>query len=165
MPSIPSIEPHGDSTVKVSAFPSDPGPAAWNALLTEVSPRPALQGDREAHWVVIGAGFTGLTAARRLAELHPHDDIVVLEARSIAEGPAGRNSGFMIDLPHVLTSSDYSGNADKDLSDIRLNRAGIQYALDAKAQYQLSDEAIVLSGKVNGAITTKGVQHNHDRLC
>ncbi|MCA9772984.1 MAG: FAD-dependent oxidoreductase, partial [Myxococcales bacterium] len=49
---------------------------------------------------IIGAGFAGLAAARRLAQLRPQDTVVILEARAVAEGPAGRNSGFMIDLPH-----------------------------------------------------------------
>jgi len=113
-------------------MPCDPGPAAF-----------------------IGAGFTGLSCARRLAELHPGDNIVVLEATQIANGPAGRNSGFMIDVPHVLTTSDYAGIAEKDQRDIRLNRAGIDYALDAKAAYNMPDEAATRSGKINGSITSQ----------
>jgi glycine/D-amino acid oxidase-like deaminating enzyme len=37
---------------------------------------------------------------------------VLLEAGRVAEGAAGRNSGFMIDLPHELTSEDYAGAGD-----------------------------------------------------
>ncbi len=67
----------------------------------------------------------------------------------------------MIDLPHDLTSSDYSSRADKDQRHTRLNRAGIDYALDAKTAYDMPDEAIVRSGKVNGAVTDRGVAHNN----
>ena len=49
--------------------------------------------------VVIGAGYTGLAAARRLAELQPQEPILVLDASSAGEGSAGRNSGFLINLP------------------------------------------------------------------
>jgi len=146
--------------MKVTSFPSDPGPAAWNALLPAAKPREALDDHESADWLIIGAGFAGLSAARRLSELHPGDRIVVLEARQIASGPAGRNSGFMIDLPHVLTAKDYTGDIDKDTADIRLNRAGIDYALDAKEAYGMSDEAISLCGKVNSAVTGRGVEHN-----
>jgi len=110
--------------------------------------------------MVIGAGFAGLSAARRLAELHPTDRIVVLDACRVAEGPSGRNSGFMIDVPHDLSSDDYGGNTENDHRQIRLNRAAIDYAMQAKEQWQMSDEAIVASGKINGAITARGVAHN-----
>jgi len=131
----------------VRRLPKDPGPAAWNALLPSAALRPVLKEHAKADWLVIGAGFTGLSA-------------VVLDATTIADGPAGRNSGFMIDLPHDLTSSDYRGSADKDQRDTRLSRAGISYALDAKSTYGMSDEAIVLSGKINGAVSARGVTHN-----
>jgi len=148
--------------MNVRRLPKDPGPAAWNAILPSKPLRPSLTDKTNADWLIIGAGFAGLSAARRLAELHPGDRIVVLDATVIADGPAGRNSGFMIDLPHDLTSSDYRGNTAKDQRDTRLNRAGIAYAMDAKASYGMSDEAIVLSGKINGAITEKGAAHNDD---
>jgi len=146
--------------MKVSALPSDPGPAAWNELLPPAPLRESLNSTQQADWLVIGAGFTGLTAARRLAELHPNDRIVVLDAKRVADGPAGRNSGFMIDVPHVLTASDYSGDINNDHREIRLNRAGIAYATEIKQHYGMSDEALSLTGKINGAITQRGVDHN-----
>jgi len=146
--------------LKVSRMPMDPGPAAWDSLLSEEKSREVLDESTVADWIVVGAGFAGLSAARRLAELHPGDRVVVLEASRIAQGPAGRNSGFMIDVPHDLTASDYAGDTTKDSRLIRLNRAGIDYALDAKSAYGMSDEALSLCGKINGAITSRGVEHN-----
>jgi len=146
--------------MKVTRMPIDPGPAAWNALLPELTRRASLDQSIHADWLVIGAGFAGLSAARRLSELHPDESIIVLEAAQVATGPTGRNSGFMIDVPHDLTSSDYSGSTDKDERLIRLNRAGIEYALDAKLAYAMSDESLAICGKVNGAITSRGIKHN-----
>lgn len=147
--------------MKVSRMPHDPGPAAWNSLLPPVKAEPNLTDNVKADFLVIGGGFAGLSAARRLRELCPTQRIVLLEATRIAEGPAGRNSGFMIDVPHDLASDDYGGNAVLDRRDTILNRAGIAYALDAKERYGMSDEAIVVSGKINGAVTERGVNHNH----
>jgi glycine/D-amino acid oxidase-like deaminating enzyme len=144
----------------VSRFPNDPGPAAWNAILPVATPRAKLCENIDSDWLVIGAGFAGLSAARRLSELCHGQSITVLDASRIAEGPAGRNSGFMIDVPHDLSSDDYGGNASKDQRDTQLNRAGIAYALDAKASYGMSDEAINVCGKINGAITARGITHN-----
>ena len=146
--------------MQVRRFPCDPGPAAWNAILPSEPVRETLKSTLNADWLVIGAGFTGLSAARRLSELHPNDRVVVLDASRVAEGPAGRNSGFMIDVPHDLTSSDYSGNTESNLREIRLNRAGIDYAKDASDAYAMSYEAFRLSGKINGAITPRGFEHN-----
>jgi glycine/D-amino acid oxidase-like deaminating enzyme len=75
-------------------FPDYPDRCGWNAMLPPRAARPALQGDRRADFAVIGAGFTGLAAARRLAELHPQARIAVLEATEVGEGSSGRNSGF-----------------------------------------------------------------------
>ena len=100
--------------MKVTRLPVDPGPAAWNRLLPPPDACAPLDQARTADWLVIGAGFAGLSAAYRLAQLHPNDRIVVLEAARVADGPAGRNSGFMIDLPHDLASENYGGALDAD---------------------------------------------------
>jgi len=66
----------------------------------------------------------------------------------------------MIDVPHDLSSDDYGGNTNNDHRDIQLNRAGIDYALAIKEAYGMTDEAILVSGKINGAITSRGASHN-----
>lgn len=146
--------------MKVTRQPMDPGPAGWNAILPQQSEYPELADAQSADWLVVGAGFAGLAAARRLKQLHPRDSIVVLEARRVAHGPAGRNSGFMIDLPHNLTSDDYGGALEADRTHARLNRAAIDFNAEAAAEYGLSDEAFCRPGKTNAAATEKGMAHN-----
>ncbi|MCB1884122.1 MAG: FAD-dependent oxidoreductase [Geminicoccaceae bacterium] len=111
---------------------------------------------------MIGAGFAGLAAVRRLKRLRPEDSIAVLEARRVAEGPGGRNSGFMIDLPHDLASDDYGGNLEHDRKQTRMNRAAIDFAADAARECGLDEEAFARSGKTNAAATGKGLKHNAD---
>jgi glycine/D-amino acid oxidase-like deaminating enzyme len=103
------------------------GPAAWNEILGPGPPALPLEGAMTADVVIVGAGFAGLSAARRLRQLEPRARIVVLEAGRVAEGAAGRNSGFMIDLPHDLASEDYAGRGD-DRAMIALNRQAIGFA-------------------------------------
>jgi len=86
----------------------------------------------------------------------------VLEARRVAEGPAGRNSGFMIDLPHNLASKDYAGNREADSKQIAMNREAIAFAAETAAELGMSDEAFIQSGKINAAATLKGDVHNFD---
>ncbi|HEX4499522.1 MAG TPA: FAD-dependent oxidoreductase, partial [Thermoanaerobaculia bacterium] len=51
---------------------------------------------------MIGAGFTGLACARRLAELRPEWRIIVLDAHRAGEGASGRSSGFVVDRAHFV---------------------------------------------------------------
>jgi len=146
--------------VAVTRLPRDPGPTGWNKLLASPQPATPLAGKITADWLVIGAGFAGLAAAHRLSKKAKGDKIVVLDAVRIGDGPAGRNSGFMIDLPHDLTSADYGGALDADVAQTQDNRLGITHAREMSNEYGLSAEAFVMSGKINGAATTKGHAHN-----
>ncbi|WP_299141576.1 FAD-binding oxidoreductase [uncultured Tateyamaria sp.] len=140
-------------------LPSHRGPAAWAEILGPGARYPRLEGDLTADVVVIGAGFAGLSAARRVLQLRPDARVVVLEAGRIAEGAAGRNSGFMIDLPHDLASEDYAGAGD-DRTLTRLNRAAIAFGQEAVAEYGLPRDVFDPAGKVNGAATAQGDAHN-----
>src|SRR5210317_105788 len=105
-------------------LPVHRGSAAWNAILEPQSDPEPLEAERTADVVIVGAGFAGLSAARRLMQVDPSLKVVVLEAGRLAESSCGRNSGFMIDLPHELTSEDYAGAGD-DRVMIALNRQAI----------------------------------------
>lgn len=142
--------------ITVKRLPRDPGPAAWNALLPSLGPARQLDEVRTADWLIIGAGWAGLAAARRLLQLRPHDRIALLEASRVGEGPAGRNSGFMIDLPHNLDSDDYNGAVARDRQQITMNRAAIAFAAEAAEELGMSAEAFSRTGKVNAAGTEKG---------
>lgn len=150
------------SRVVVKKLPVDPGPAAWNSILPAARPVQSLAEDITADWVVVGAGFAGLAAARRLAQLCPTDRVVVLEARRVAEGPAGRNSGFMIDLPHDLASEDYGGALAHDLTLTADNRHAIAFAADMAREFDLGKDVFAQCGKINGAATAKGDAHNRE---
>ena len=146
--------------MKVTRLPKDPGPAAWNRLLPDAAPATPLEGNITANWLIIGAGFAGLAAAHRLSKQAPGERIVLLDAVRVGDGPAGRNSGFMIDLPHDLTSADYGGALEADRAQTQDNRLGIAHAQEMAQDYGLSDEAFTISGKINGAATAKGHAHN-----
>lgn len=146
-------------TIKVRRLPKDTGPAAWNAILSPAPSYPQVEQDMDADWVVVGGGFAGLAAARRLSELVPGERIVVLEAGRLAEGPAGRNSGFMIDLPHELNSETYAGAQEADLKQIRMNRLAIEYARKTALAAGMPKAVFDPCGKVTGAATDKGEHH------
>ncbi len=65
----------------------------WAA--TAVAPEfPQIDEDVAADVAIVGAGFTGLSAALHLAEAGV--GVVVLEARQIGWGASGRNGGFVV---------------------------------------------------------------------
>lgn len=113
--------------LKCNLLPQDDGRCGWYETLPEPPPSVPLKGEVKADWVVLGAGLAGLAAARRLAELQPNAAIALVDARRVGFGAAGRNSGFMIDLPHDLNSHDYTGDRSRDLEQIRLNRGAIDH--------------------------------------
>lgn len=147
------------STVNVKRLPVDAGRSGWYEVLPEPSRPKILKNRIRADWLIVGAGFAGLTAAHRLHQLQTGDNIVLLDAGRIGEGPAGRNSGFMIDLPHDLASDDYSGTAQSDKDEIHLNRSAIDFARSMAAEYQLADEIFNQCGKINVAASNKGARH------
>lgn len=147
----------------IARLPIDPGRSGWQALTQRRLPIQKVDRDLTADWLVVGAGFAGLTAAHRLSELRQGDKIVVVDAKQIAEGPAGRNSGFMIDLPHNLTSGEYSpGAVDESTREIAQNRHAITYASTLAAQYGMDRSIFDPSGKINAASTSRGEKLNAD---
>ena len=146
--------------MKVTTLPYDPGPAVWQYLNGKAPVYPLLDEEIVVDFAIVGAGFAGLSAARRLRQLEPHSRIAVIEARGICDGSSGRNSGFMIDLPHNLDSKDYVGKLESDRKQIELNREAIEFAAEIADEYLMPSEAFDISGKVNAAATEAGVKHN-----
>lgn len=149
------------STHAIKRLPVDTGVSGWEAISTRSMPLRMLDGDITADWLVIGAGFAGLSAARRLAQLRPGDSIVVMDAHEVAKGPAGRNSGFMIDVPHSLSSGEYSVAGESATAlEISQNRFAIRFAADAAREYGMTTDTFDPSGKINAAATERGLKLN-----
>ena len=67
-------------------------PPSWYAATAVAAPdRPALMGDRRADVCIVGAGYTGLSAALHLARAGL--SVVVLDAHRAGWGASGRNGG------------------------------------------------------------------------
>lgn len=149
------------STHTIKRLPVDTGVSGWEAISTRTAPVRQLDGRVSADWLIIGAGFAGLSAARRLSQLHPGDSIAVVDAHEVAKGPAGRNSGFMIDVPHSLSSGEYSvAGESATAQEIAQNRFAIAFAADVAREYGLSAQTFDPSGKINAAATERGMKLN-----
>ena len=108
----------------------------WVEMLPERQPCPVLHSEYRAKWVVIGAGFTGLSCARRLSQLHPNDEIIIIDARQVGQAASGRNSGFAVaisDFPKGRTSKD----VDKYQRLNRINQAGLKQLRDQVVEHSI----------------------------
>ena len=107
--------------IRARVLPRDDSTCGWLATLPPAPQGRRLAGDRDADFAVVGAGFTGLAAARRLAELEPASRVVVLEAQQAGAGASGRSSGFLVDIAYFTTRME----PDAAERHIRLSRRGI----------------------------------------
>jgi glycine/D-amino acid oxidase-like deaminating enzyme len=145
----------------IRRLPVDTGRSGWEAISHRSLPIRTLDKDVNADWLIVGAGFAGLSAAQRLTQLCPGERIVVLDARELAQGPAGRNSGFMIDVPHNLSSGEYSsGDARSTALEMAQNRLAIAFANAAATEYGMPVATFDPCGKINAAATERGLKLN-----
>ncbi|MGV2103785.1 NAD(P)/FAD-dependent oxidoreductase [Rhizobium sp. 21-4511-3d] len=148
-------------TSPVRRLPVENGVSGWEAISQRRFPLRKLDGNATADWLIIGAGFAGLSAARRLQMLRPGEKIILLDAGEIGKGTSGRNSGFMIDVPHNLSAGEYSSaGAEATRVEMAQNRSAIAFARQAADDYGMSNETFDPAGKINAAATSRGMKLN-----
>ena len=85
----------------------------------------SLQSNEDCEWLIIGAGYTGLSAARKLGQLYPNQKIILIDAQLAGEGASSRNSGYLVDttLNDGFTSNKELDNYKKksDIYDLGIN--------------------------------------------
>jgi glycine/D-amino acid oxidase-like deaminating enzyme len=84
------------STSGPPASPVSPNGAFWlEDTADDMTPRAPLEGPRTTDVAIVGAGFTGLWAARELLRRDPSLDVLVIEARTAGFGASGRNGAWL----------------------------------------------------------------------
>lgn len=134
----------------------DAAPSLWQATARPLRELPPLRGDAQADVVVIGAGYTGLSAAHHLAQsgLAP----IVLEANRPGWGASGRNGGvitakFRLSFPAI--AAGHGRDMAKRMYEIAHEATDIVSELvDA---HGIDDAGLTRSGQVKAA-------HNQETL-
>jgi len=131
-------------------------PSLWGATATPLRPFPALAGDAQADVVIIGAGYTGLSAAHHLAQSGLSS--IVLEANRPGWGASGRNGGvitakFRLSFPAIAAA--HGRPMAKRMYEIALEATDIVSEL--VGAYGIESAALTRSGQVKAA-------HNHETL-
>ena len=95
-----------------------------------------LRSNEDTDWLIVGAGYTGLSAARKLGQLLPNQKIILVDAQLAGEGASGRNSGYLVDttLNDGFTSNKELENYKKktDIYDL-----GIKVVKNFIKEYQV----------------------------
>ena len=69
----------------------------WIKNLNQRTNIQSLRGNEDCDWLIVGAGYTGLSAAKKLSELNPNKKIIIVDAQIAGEGASSRNSGYLVD--------------------------------------------------------------------
>ncbi|MDA8845246.1 FAD-binding oxidoreductase [Candidatus Pelagibacter bacterium] len=133
----------------------------------------SLHSNEDCDWLVIGAGYTGLSTARKLGQLYPNQKIIIVDAQLAGEGASSRNSGFLVDttLNDGFTSNKKLDNYKKkaDIYDlgIKVVKKFInEYQVDCDwnecgkyfASSKIEDEKILRN--FSNTLSKLGFEHN-----
>jgi glycine/D-amino acid oxidase-like deaminating enzyme len=103
---------------------------AWINELDKRTNIKTLNEDKSCDWLIIGAGYTGLSAARKLSELHPNQKITIVDAQLAGEGASGRNSGYLVD-----TTLNDGFTSNKELSNYKKKTDIYQLGIDVVKRF------------------------------
>jgi len=102
----------------------------WINQLSVRSNTQAVLKNEDCDWLIVGAGYTGLTAARKLSQLHPEKKIILVDAQSAGEGASGRNSGYLVD-----TTLNDGFTSNKELSNYKKKTDIYQLGIDVLKKF------------------------------
>ena len=95
-----------------------------------------LNNDLKSDYLIIGAGYTGLSVARKLSEIETNKKIVIIDAELAGEGGSSRNSGYLVD-----TTLNDGFTSNKDLKEykkkVKIYDMGIKAVRKYVKEYQV----------------------------
>lgn len=111
----------------------DDNHSLWASQTPDYRPGAPLREAITADLAVIGGGFTGVSTAYHFSRRYPGKRVVLLEAKSLANGASGRNGGMMLNWVNGVT--DHSPEMTSLI--YRITSAGIQAIVDIIQRHHL----------------------------
>ncbi len=131
----------------------------WTATANRVPDHPPLEGAQQSDVVVIGGGFTGLSAALHLAEAGV--SVTLLEAQQPGWGASGRNGGQinvgLKDRPSVIKQK-FGDEQGQRMIDMAGNAGDLVFDLIEKHNIQCD---AIRPGWIRAAHTPKTLAEHH----
>ena len=84
---------------------------SWINDLPKRSNIRSINKDEDCDFLIVGAGYTGLSAARKLGQLDPNQKILLADAQLAGEGASSRNSGYLVD---TTLNDGFTSNKELD---------------------------------------------------
>ena len=84
---------------------------SWINDLSKRNNIQTLLSNLDSEWLIIGAGYTGLSAARKLGQFYPNQKIILVDAQLAGEGASSRNSGYLVD---TTLNDGFTSNKELD---------------------------------------------------
>jgi len=134
----------------------------WDATATPALSLPELSGSVRAQVVIVGGGYTGLSAALHLCESGV--DVVVLDAAELGEGASGRNGGQVIPgLKHDPDALEQMFGAQRGAQLVETVGSGPDLVFGLIAKYQIDCEA-TRGGWIQAATSASALATMHGRV-
>ena len=87
-------------------------------------------------YLIVGAGYTGLSAARKISEIDSSKKIIIIDAQVAGEGGSGRNSGYLVD---TTLNDGFTSNRDLEnyQKKVKIYDLGIKAVRNYVKEYQV----------------------------
>jgi glycine/D-amino acid oxidase-like deaminating enzyme len=122
----------------------DENQSLWVSQTLDYRPGAPLRENISADLAIIGGGFTGVSTAYHFSRRYPEKRVILLEAKTLANGASGRNGGLMLNwLPSAIEN-------DPELVTriYRMTSTGIQSIQEIIERHQLN-----VSWRCDGTLT------------
>jgi glycine/D-amino acid oxidase-like deaminating enzyme len=136
---------------------TEPTDSGWFLTSGPSLPLQTQQGDVSCECLVIGAGWMGLHAARRYAEVRPQAKVILVDAGRIGNNASGRCMGFAIDLAHNPRKRDFVEDDQGNRDELYVNTEGIAYIKSAVDELGVDCDWDP-QGKYHSAASPSGVE-------
>ena len=87
---------------------NDPN-CGWINCLPKRTNIKQLERNLSCDYLIVGAGYTGLSAARQIANNFKSSKIVLIDSQLAGEGSSARNSGYLVD---TTLNDGFTSNRD-----------------------------------------------------
>ena len=95
-----------------------------------------LNQNQKCDYLIVGAGYTGLSTARKLSEINSSKKIIIVDAQLAGEGSSSRNSGYLVD-----TTLNDGFTSNKDINNyktkVKIYNLGITAVKNFIKQYKV----------------------------
>jgi glycine/D-amino acid oxidase-like deaminating enzyme len=129
----------------------------WIDSLAAVADEPALQQSQQCDLLVVGGGFCGLWAALQAREQNPERSVILIEAKSVANGASGRPAAIMsTSVMHGIDNTERI--FPNDVAELeRLGRENMDAFHDALQRYTI-DCDVEWGGEMKVSIGDQGLE-------